>query len=174
MTKPAAVEVILLSSVALVRDKGLEGWSIERVANGAHCAKALVIHHYRNRPSLLRATGQRIAEMRLARRTAALAGGGTEALDRLWQTMVEDVETGLTKAVFGLAAHRYPTRRTDDPVLLHAAIATALDVPADAVADPIAVMAMLDGVEFQMLQADAPGAARPSFDRLWITLIEAA
>lgn len=110
--------------------------------------------------------------MRLARRRGALAGGGTDALDRLWQTMVEDVETGLTKATFGLAAHHYPTRRPEDPALLHGAIATALDVPTDALAEPLAVMAMLDGLEFQMLQAVEPARVRPSFDRLWITLIE--
>ncbi len=174
MHKPLAVEEILLASIALVRDRGFEAWSIERVANGACCAKALVIHHYRNRPGLLRATGLRIAEVRLARRRSALAGGGTDALDRLWRTMVEDVETGLTKAVFGLAAHQYPTRLPDDPVLLHAAIATALDVAPDALAEPMAIAAMLEGLEFQMLQAATPGTVRPSFDRLWITMIEAA
>lgn len=172
MRKPTALEAILQSSIGLVRDKGLDGWSIERVAKAAHCAKALVVHHYLTRPGLLRATGARIAEMRLGRRLGSLAPGGTVALDALWLTIVDDAETGMSKAAFALAAHLYPTRQSNDAAALHSAIARALDVPRDVLAEPVAVMAMLEGLEFQLVQDVEPAAVRPSFDRLWVTLID--
>ena len=168
----ALSEAILQSSVRLTQSNGLEGWSIERVARGAKCAKGLVIHHYQTRPNLLQATATRVARIRLDRRTLALEPGGTDALDALWHTIIEDNDSGLSRATFGLSAHGYRTRRADDHQKLHAAIAAALAISPDALADPIAAAAMLDGIEFALLLGADAEVVRRAFDRLWVTLIE--
>lgn len=168
------LDSILESSLRLLADHGFEGWSIERVARLAGCAKALVIHHYGTRAGLLKATGARIAAIRLEARVGALAGGGTAALDRLWLALAGNVRSGLSRATFALAAQGYASRGPGDGSALHRAVAQALDVPSEALADPPALVAMLEGLEFQMLQGTDPTRIRSAFDRLWITLIEPA
>ena len=163
---------ILDGSVRLAMDAGLDAWSIQRVADLADCAKALVIHHFETRPALLAATGLAVADRRMERRLAALQAGGTVALDRLWSVITDDVRTGLTRAAFGLASHRYPTRRPEDPTRIHAAVAAALGIPDDSLADPLALAAMLDGLEFQLLLGEPPALIRVAFDRLWVTMVE--
>lgn len=174
MARPNNRDAILTASLRLLASHGFEGWSIDRVAREAGCAKALVIHHYGTRSDLLTATGARVAGVRQDRRLAALAEGGTEALDRLWLAVTEDFRTGVSRAAFSLAAQGYSSRGPGHAAALHAAVAKALDVPPEALADPSSLMAMLEGLEFQLMQGAEPLRLRPAFDRLWISLIEPA
>jgi AcrR family transcriptional regulator len=75
----AAIEVIVLH--------GLNNWTVEEVANRAHCAKGLVNYHYRSKQELLVQVAHTIRDDRSARRLAAIQTAGTQALDRLWAAL---------------------------------------------------------------------------------------
>lgn len=164
-------EAIIQSSISLLRQGGIEAWSIERVARGAGSAKGLVIHHYQTRANLLKVSGLRIGQLRLQRRLGALDTGGTAALDRLWEVLAEDVRSGLSRAAFALGAHQLAVGNREDAERFRKALAAALEVPADALADPVALRATIEGIEWQLVQQVSEAAVRPAYDRLCLALV---
>ena len=81
---------ILGAAIEVVALHGLNNWTVEEVANRAHCAKGLVNYHYRSKNDLLARAAETIRDDRCARRLAAVQRRGTAALDRLWQTLVKN------------------------------------------------------------------------------------
>lgn len=163
---------ILEASVRVLTAAGLEGWSLQRVAAEAGCAKGLVIHYFGTKAALLVGSGERIAASRSERRLQAVATRGTAGIDRLWQVISDDAALGRSAAALALASHGIPSRGTGDAAALHSALARCLGIPADSLADPLALTAMLEGIELQLVHGTASAAVRAAFDRLWLTLIE--
>ncbi len=163
---------ILDASVQILTAAGLEGWSLQRVATRAECAKGLVIHYFGTKASLLIASGDRLATLRAQRRLQAVGTRGTAGIDRLWQVIADDAALGTSAAALALASHGIPSRRPGDGGELHGALARCLGIPADSLAEPLALTAMLEGIELQLVQGTPAGAVRAAFDRLWLTLIE--
>lgn len=152
---------------------GLEAWSLERVAKEAGCAKGLVVHHFGSRAGLLAVAAERLGRRRLAQRVAAVEpGAGSAGLEELWATIADDADTGVSRAVVGLAAAGFRADQQTDAAALHAAVAKCLGIPADALAPAPALAAMLDGLELALLKGVPRGAVRSAFDRLWVTMIE--
>lgn len=94
------------------------------------------------------------------------------SLDELWTMLTLDVQTGLSRATFALASQGYLGSRPEDWVEFHLTVATALGVEPTALADPVALAAMLDGIEFHLLIGGDREAGRAAFDRLWVTMLE--
>ena len=167
-------DVVLDQSVALVVDRGLGGWSIEAVAEGARCAKGLVLYHYRSKANLLGLTAGEIERARWGRRFEAIAGGtpGLEVIDRLWEAMVEDVDTGRFGAWVSLLTAGFvatgPSRGDD----FRSAVAKALGLPHESLADPASIEAMLEGMEFLLSRAPVGREGlRTGYDRLWTSML---
>lgn len=164
---------ILEASIALLAEGGFSGWSIERVARRAGCAKGLVIHYYGTRPELLAVSGREIGRRRQEDRLSALRWDGTVALDRLWAVLVDHSRNGLTRAAILLAAHGFVTVDDGDGPALHKAVLESLGISADSFADQISLWAMLEGIELQLIRGVGSTRARSSYDRLWASLISA-
>lgn len=167
-------DAVLDQSVALVVDRGLGSWSIEAVAGGARCAKGLVLYHYRSKATLLRLTVGEIERVRWDRRFEAIAGGtpGLDAIDRLWEAMVEDVDTGRFGAWVSLLTAGFvgtgPSRGDD----FRSAVAKALGLPHESLADPASIEAMLEGMEFLLSRAPTGREGlRTGYDRLWTSML---
>ena len=162
----AAARVLMLD--------GLQRWSVDRVAAEAGCAKGLVAYHHGSKKSLLAAVAVRLRVERQARRLAALQASGAAALDRLWETLVEEVRTGRWSASVALSVEpgvETPGDSAEELLALGAGISSALDIPALPAEEARLTCAALDGFQ-TALQAGAPEAPmREAYHRLWLALL---
>ena len=164
---------VLDQSVMVVVRQGLGGWSLDEVARGTRCAKGLVLYHYRSKANLLGLTAGEIERARWDRRFDALATGkpGLDAIDRLWNIMVEDVGTGRFRGWISLNAAGYVgtgPERGDD---FRSAVAEALGLPTEALADAASIEAMLEGMEFLLSRTTNRDGLRTGYDRLWASML---
>jgi AcrR family transcriptional regulator len=163
---------ILDASAALVATAGFEGWSMDRVAAGAGCAKGLVVYHYRDRPTLLEATALRLLTDRHRLRLEALAAGAApSALARLWWAVTEEVRSGRSAALFSLRAHGFPRTTSPEPRGLRGPVARALEIEEAILASDTAIEALLDGLALQLLARQPESVVREAYDQLWIAMI---
>src|SRR5258706_5917501 len=102
---------ILAAAIEVVALHGLNNWTVEEVANRAHCAKGLVNYHYRSKQELLARAAETIRDDRSARRLAAVQVPWTKALDRLWQTLLREVDSRWFAAWLSLLAADDPLRK---------------------------------------------------------------
>lgn len=165
-------DTILDASIRLLKAHGLDGWSIQQVANGARCAKGLVIHYFGTKPRLLSESAARLGQTRTAERLRVAAVRGMAGLDGLWTVLTEQAASGSSRAALALASHGFVTRAPDDAAELHAALARCLGVPVESLAEPLAVTAVLDGIELQLVHGVDAAEVRAAFDRLWLSLID--
>ena len=96
-------KIVVGAAAVLVRE-GLQNWSVDRVAAEVGCAKGLIAYHHGTKKSLLAAVASHLSRLRVAGRLAALQGSGADALDRLWQTLVDEVRAGEWAAWAALTA----------------------------------------------------------------------
>ncbi len=166
-------DVVLDRSVAVVVERGLAGWTLERVALEVKCAKGLVLYHYQSKARLLALTAAELERVRWDLRLAAIGRGtGLEAIDRLWGALVDDVESGRFAAWVSLAAGGHAGVAAgalgQD---FHRALPRVLGLPAESLADPASIDAMLDGIELSLSRAASRAPIRTAYDRLWTSLV---
>src|SRR3990172_3106365 len=87
-------DTILNAAVRVLVRNGLNNWTVAEVAKEAGCAKGLINYHYRSKQALLQHAAATLRDDRWTRRQAAVTTEGTGALDRLWATLLEEVQTG--------------------------------------------------------------------------------
>jgi AcrR family transcriptional regulator len=170
-------DAILAASVETIVEHGLNDWTVEEVANKARCAKGLVNYHFRSKAELLHLTAEAIAFNRHARRLAAIASDhGASVLDNLWEAIRLEVQSGWFAAWLGFVAGEPTARLTRlEPAefkdQLRSALTRALVLPADALPDPVVLVAMLDGIALR-LQLDEPEAGvKDAYHRLWLGML---
>lgn len=166
-------DAILTAAIDVIALHGLNNWTVEAVANRAHCAKGLVNYHYRSKLDLLTTAAQTIRDDRAARRLAAAQHPGAEALDQLWATLTREVGSGWFAAWASLIAADDPFRRAaatrpTDATTLAAALGRALDL-GDALAPEAGlIQAALDGLELRLLQGGSPRDTEDAYHRFWL------
>lgn len=157
----------------LVRD-GLAGWSVDRVALEAGCAKGLVHYHHGTKRELLQRVATSLAAARQAHRVTALTSAGAAALDRLWLALVREVRSGEFAAWCAIAAApkiEGPPSRATDSEALAAAVARALDLAPWDPARAILLPAALDGLQLALLLGAPESQVREAYHLLWLTLL---
>ena len=170
-------DTILSAAIEVIALHGLNNWTVEEVANLAHCAKGLVNYHYRSKQELLTRAAETIRDDRCARRLAAVQASGTLALDRLWETLIKEVETGWFAAWLSLLAADDPLRkaaavRTEESARFAAALSRSLGLGALLLAESALIQAALDGLELRLL-SDVPAAeTQEAYHRFWLTVVE--
>ncbi|MGH7560114.1 MAG: TetR/AcrR family transcriptional regulator [Gemmatimonadales bacterium] len=168
-------DAILTAAISVLADDGLNNWTIEEVAERARCAKGLVNYHYRSKLDLLTRAANALRDDRHARRLAALQAPGTAALDRLWQVLLAEVESGWFAAWLAMASAEGPLRQGasgwEGRALAQAASkALGVDLPPDSA---YLIPGLLDGLELQLLLGVEPGAVEEAYHRAWTVVLGA-
>ena len=151
----------------------MAGWSIEEVARRARCAKGLVLYHYRSKAALLDLTAGELERARWDLRLGALGGGdGLLGIDRLWEEMMAEVDSGRFRAWISLVGAGYRGSEPKRGESLRSAAIRLLGLPSEAIADPASIEAMIEGMTLQLLSRDASREAlRGAYDRLWTSML---
>lgn len=160
--------VILAAAIDVLALHGLNNWTVEEVANRAHCAKGLVNYHYRSKAELLATAATTLRDDRAARRLAAAQHPGSEAVDQLWTAIAREVDSGWFSAWQSLVSADEPLRRAaatrpEDALALATALGNAFGLGAALQPEAGLIQAVLDGLELQLLQ----GAPRTSIEEAW-------
>lgn len=169
-------DTILRAAVEVLALHGLNNWTIEEVANRAHCAKGLVNYHFRSKQELLTQAAETIRYDRIARRTAAARTPGSAALDRLWATLVGEVDSGWFGAWVSLLAaddrYRSAGAETDGDALRYIAnLSRSLGLDGELEPATPLIRAVLDGVELRLLQGARRTELENAYHRFWAVLI---
>lgn len=158
------------AATVLLRD-GLGGWSMDRVATEAGCAKGLVNYHHGNKKQLLATVAVDLFGARLKRRLVALDASGAEALDRLWRVLTSEVRDGEWAAWVALAAEPgipSPERASGHLEGFAVAIGRALEVPALSPDEALLAEAALDGFQLALQLGADEASVREAYHRLWL------
>jgi AcrR family transcriptional regulator len=168
--------IIDAARATLLRE-GLPGWTMERVAREAECAKGLVHYHFRTKTELLALVAASLRRERAARRTEAFRARGAAALDALWQVLEREVSTGEAAAWLSLAAQ--PDAAVREALLATGEELDRLGAAAGAslgtteLSEPALrmLMAAIDGLELPLVLGESPDPVREAYDRLWLTAL---
>lgn len=161
------------AATVLLRD-GLQKWSVDRVAAEAGCAKGLVPYHHGGKKQLLTTVAASLHQNRIARRLAALDGSGAEALDRLWDAINLEVQTGEWAAWAALITDPGISLPPLDPAHLPAfaaAIGRALGIAAPTPEEARLAEASLDGFQVALHLGAPAESVHEAYHRLWLTLL---
>jgi len=161
------------AAAVLLRD-GLQKWSVDRVAAEAGCAKGLVPYHHGSKKQLLSTVAADLHRGRAARRLSALEGSGAEALDRLWDAINLEVQSGEWAAWAALIAEPGISRPPQVPghlPALAAAIGRALGIPAPTPDEARLAEASLDGFQVALHLGAPAESVHEAYHRLWLTLL---
>jgi AcrR family transcriptional regulator len=167
---------ILAAAIDVIALHGLNNWTVEEVANRAHCAKGLVNYHYRSKQDLLARAAETIRDDRYARRLAAARHPGSQALDRLWEALQKEVESGWFAAWLSLLAADDPLRKAaaespQDNAALATALGESLGLDEDFAAQGDLISAALDGLQLRLLQGAGPQETEEAYHRFWLTIV---
>jgi AcrR family transcriptional regulator len=150
---------------------------VEQVAAGAGCATGLVHYHFGTRTALLAAVVDEMARARMARRSAALAPGGTVALDALWAVLRDDASTGVSRAWLEAGLDNGPELRNvmapSDSELQQFAAATsaALELPPLSPSRVATLLLLLDALEVALVRGAPMAQVREAYDRVWLGMM---
>jgi len=164
---------ILAASIELLTQRGLPGWTVDEVARRARCAKGLVNYHFTSKSELLDWSAGDLATLRREARFEPFSTrSASAALDRLWIVLRDDVDSGRFAASVALAASGFPRRRDPTTNALCWAAAQAFGVPVEALPGDVALFAVLDGLELQLLAGFNPEAVLEAYHRIWLGLLQ--
>ncbi len=167
---------ILSAAIEVIALHGLNNWTVEEVANRAHCAKGLINYHYRSKQELLKCAAETIRDDRSARRLAAVQAQGSQALDRLWEALVQEVDSGWFGAWLSLTAADGPFRKAaaqhpGDSNALATALGRSLELGNQLVPRAPLLQAFLDGLELRLLQGASPEETEEAYHRCLLLLV---
>jgi AcrR family transcriptional regulator len=165
---------IVAAATRVLLREGLQGWSVDRVAAEAGCAKGLVHYHHGTKRALLARVGEALGRARQARRLEALAGSGADALDRLWLALVREVRSGEWAAWAAIVSEPGipgPVLQPADLPALSAAIGRALDLPAPRAEEARLASAALDGFQLALHLGTEEESVREAYHRLWLSFL---
>lgn len=171
--RAASTDKIIAAALDTLMHHGLTDWTIEQVAATASCAKGLVLYHFKTKNDLLFRVATEVAEDRLKRRISALSVGGTEAIDRLWEVLSDDVRRG----VFGLWLSLVSSGRSRGPASITSdhrqrlSDQTRRSFPVTNGDSLLDLHDILTGFELALLQGRDREAVRESYDRYWLDLL---
>lgn len=168
--------VILTAAVDILALHGLNNWTVEEVANRAHCAKGLVNYHYRSKADLLATAAATLRDDRAARRLAAAHHPGSQAVDQLWTVVAREVDSGWFAAWQSLVSADEPLRRaaatrSEDALALAAALGKTLGLGAALHPEAGLIQAVLDGLELQLLQGAPRRSTEEAWHRFWLRVL---
>ena len=169
-------DAILTAAIEVITLHGLTNWTVEEVANRAHCAKGLVNYHYRSKQALLQRAAETVRDDRAARRFAAIQSQGTRALDRLWDALYEEVKSGWFGARLSLLAADDPLRRAvadreADTAAFAAALSESLGLGDQLAGQGPLIQAILDGIQLRLLQDASREETEEAYNRVWLLLL---
>lgn len=167
---------ILEAALQILGEKGLAGWSVDRVADAAGCAKGLIHYHFGSKDTLLAEVRKQVEFQRREDRLEVLGGhSGAAALDALWEVMMAEVRSGRFGAWLDLLRYFGPSTSgagSADDIRLATAAARALDASEAELAEEAVVLgAALDGLELRLLQGEPPAEVREGFERVWLGVL---
>ena len=179
---------VLEAATEVVRAVGFAGVTVSQVASRASVSSGLVHYHFSTRAALLESVGELMMTRRAKSRLAALASGkGLAAVDALWMTITDSVDSGAEAAVAELVASSSRSaqiRRVVVRVQAEELAALARRVPgllaelgcaALTSTDDLtgAIRAALDGAASGLVGGAGRHAVRASFDVFWLALVAA-
>jgi len=169
-------DAILGAAIDVIALHGLNNWTVEEVANRAHCAKGLVNYHYRSKQDLLIRSSETLRDDRFARRLAAITLPGSASLDRLWVVLVQEVESGWFAAWLSLLAADGPLRvaaaeRPADMESFAQTLSRTLGLGDQLRAQASLIQSALDGLQLRLLQGSSPEETEGAYHRLWLSLL---
>ena len=169
-------DAILSAAIEVIALHGLNNWTVEEVANRAHCAKGLVNYHYRSKHHLLSTAAETVRDDRAAHRLAAVQAPGTEALDRLWETLVREVDSGWFAAWLSLLAAEDPLRKAAaeraaeaDGFALN--LGRALGLGDALLSQAPLIQATLDGLQLRLLQGADAAETQEAYHAFWLNVV---
>ncbi len=166
-------DAILGAAIDVIALHGLNNWTVEEVANRAHCAKGLVNYHYRSKQDLLVRSAETLRDDRFAKRLAAIAVSGSAALDRLWTVMVQEVESGWFAAWLSLISSDGPLRtggaeRTADMESFAVALSKSLGIGNQLGSLAPLIQSILDGLQLRLLQGASAEETQEAYHQFWL------
>lgn len=169
-------DAILGAAIEVLALHGLNNWTVEEVANRAHCAKGLVNYHYRSKQELLVRAAETLRDDRSARRLAAIGAAGTAALDRLWAALHQEVESGWFASWISLLAADglLRTAAASRPVETEAfalSLGRSLGLGDQLRKQASLIQAALDGLQFRLLQGAPADETEEAYHRFWLAAL---
>lgn len=169
-------DAILGAAIEVITLHGLNNWTVEEVANRAHCAKGLVNYHYRSKQELLKCAAETVRDDRTARRLAAIQSSGSQALDRLWVVLVQEVESGWFAAWLSLLSADDPLRkataeRPADTIAFASALSRSLGLGDELALQGALIQAALNGLQLRLLEGAPAAQTEEAYHRFWLTVV---
>jgi AcrR family transcriptional regulator len=168
-------EEIAAAAERVLLETGLSGWSIDRVAAEAGCAKGLVPYHHGSKAALLTTVGARLTRVRIDRRLASLTGSGaTDALDALWDALLGEVRSREWAAWTALAAEpriQLPPESAADLRALAEAIGRALGIGPLRPEEARLALGALDGLQLALHRGAPEDLVHEAYHRLWLAYL---
>ncbi|HEU5219346.1 MAG TPA: helix-turn-helix domain-containing protein [Gemmatimonadales bacterium] len=166
-------DTILGAAIDVIALHGLNNWTVEEVANRAHCAKGLVNYHYRSKQDLLARSAETLRDDRFAKRLAAIGVPGSAALDRLWVVLVQEVESGWFAAWLSLLASDGPLRisaaeRPEDTESFAKSLSRSLGLGDQLGSQAALIQSSLDGIQLRLLQGFPAATTEEAYHRFWL------
>ena len=166
---------ILEAATSVLVQHGLNGWTVDEVAQKAGCAKGLVNYHYRSKHQLLERIAERLRDDRWSRRHAAATGD--QPLDKLWQTLIDEVGSGRFSAWLSLMTghdrHRQSGRTPASAAeTLCRSLGQSLGLGNQLSSHADLVAATLEGISLRLLEGTDPSALEEAYHRFWLTLLD--
>lgn len=168
-------ERIVEASIRVLVLHGLNDWTVDEVARQAGCAKGLVNYHHRSKRDLLTTVAQTLRDRRWTERIASAREKAP--LDRLWQTLMKEVNSGRFAAWLGLLSadpmFREASRaKPAQSAALAAALDQSLGLGNALGARSSFIAAVLDGLELRLLEGESVETLEEAYHRFWLTLLE--
>ncbi|HEX7123046.1 MAG TPA: TetR/AcrR family transcriptional regulator [Gemmatimonadaceae bacterium] len=146
---------ILSAAVQTLKRSGLEGFSIDAVAQRAGVVKGLVLYHFQSRSRLLKRCGEEVAAERRRRLAPALAADADlTAIDGTWAELVAQASDGTSRAWLALCSADAGTEQ---------AAAGSLETRAR--------QAVLDGCAVALVAGGDRRTIQDAYTALWVALL---